>query len=85
MSRIRLTIDRLVLKGFEPREGKALSEALRSQLSQVLSEHAGRNEWARSHRSPVLRLGRIPLEADLAGAGKFGRQVARAVGKGLKP
>ena len=33
MSRIRLTIDRLVLNGFDALEGKALSEALRAQLS----------------------------------------------------
>lgn len=85
MSRIRLTIGRLVLNGFDQLEGKALSEALRLQLSKVLGDSAARAEWARSHRTPVLKLGRMPLEAGTAGAGKFGRQVAQAVGKGLKP
>ena len=85
MSKIRLNIDRLVLNGFEPQEGKVLSEALQSQLSAVLSDRVGRAEWARSHRTPVMKLGRLPLEAGTAGASKFGTQVAQAVGKGLKP
>ena len=85
MSKIRLNIDRLVLNGFEPQEGKVLSEALQSQLSQVLADRATRAEWARSHRTPVMKLGRMPLEAGSTGARKLGGQVARAVGKGLKP
>jgi len=85
MSRIRLTIDRLVLNGFDALEGKALSEALRAQLSEVLSDRAARAEWARSHHTPMLKLGRMQLKAGTIGASKFGRQVALAVGKGLKP
>jgi len=85
MSHIRLNIDRLVLRGFEPLEGKALTEALQSQLSEVLSNRGIRAEWARPHRTPVLKLGRMPLEAGSVGAGKFGKQVAQAVGRGLKP
>jgi hypothetical protein len=85
MSRIRLNIDRLVLKGFEPLEGKALAEALQAQLSQVLADPAARTGWARSHRTPVLKLGGMPLQAGTTGASKFGGQVAHAVGRGLKP
>jgi len=85
MSRIRLNIDRLELNGFDPREGKALAGALESQLQQVLADPATRSEWARPHRTPVVKFGRMPLQAGTAGASRFGRQVARAVGKGLKP
>jgi len=85
MSRIRLNIDRLVLTGFQPLEAKALAEALQSQLSEVLSDRITRREWARSDRIPVLQLGRMPLEAGCVGAGKFGKRMAQAVGKGLKP
>ena len=46
MRRIRLNIDRLVLNGFDPHEGKALAGALESQLQQVLADPATRNEWA---------------------------------------
>ena len=84
MSRIQLNIDRLVLRGFEPLEGKALSEALQSQLSEVLSDRATRADWARSHWTPVLKLGRMSLETGTAGARMFGKQVAGAIGRGLK-
>jgi len=85
VSRIRLTIDRVVLNGFDAVEGKALSEALRSQLADALADGATRGEWARSHRTPVLKLGRMPLKAGTVGAVKFGSQVAQAIGRGLKP
>ncbi len=85
MSHIRLSIDRLTLHGVEPGDVKALTEALRTQLSQVLSDRAVRARWARSHRTPVLKLGRMPLEAGAAGARKFGKQLGIAVGRGLKP
>jgi hypothetical protein len=85
MSRIRVHIDRLVLNGFEKSEGKALVEALQSQLSQRLADARSRNDWARSHRTPVLKLGRMPLHAGTTGAVSFGSRMAKAVAKGLKP
>jgi len=85
MSRVRVTIDRLVLKGLEPAHRKALVEGLQAELSQVLSDPGARAEWAHSHRTPVMKLGRMPLESGTAGGAKFGKQMARAVGKGLKP
>jgi hypothetical protein len=85
VSRIRLSINRLVLNGFAPLEGKAFAEALQSQLSQGLADATSRNDWARSHRTPVLKLGRMPLTAGTAGATTFGKQMARAVVRGLKP
>jgi hypothetical protein len=85
MSRIRLEIDRLVLNGFQPLEAKTLTEALRSQLSLVLADPRTRQDWARSHRTPVLKVGPVPLETGAAGAGKLGKRIGQAVGKGLKP
>ena len=85
MSRIRLDIDRLVLNGFQPLEAKTLTEALRSQLSLALSDPRTRHEWARSHRTPVLKLGPVALETGTVGAGKLGKRIGQAVGKGLKP
>jgi hypothetical protein len=85
MSIIRVTIDRLALKGFEAADRKALVEGLESELSRVLSDPATRAEWARSRRTPVLRLGRMSLEPGPAGGCKFGASVARGIGKGLKP
>jgi hypothetical protein len=85
MSRIRVTIDRLVLKGIEPEVRTALVEALRAELSRVLADPATRADWARSHRTPVLRLGSIPLQPGPSGGRKLGGGMARAIGRGLKP
>jgi hypothetical protein len=85
MTRIRVHIDQLVLNGFEQSEGKALAEALQSQLSRGLAEDTSRNDWARSHRTPVLKLGRMPLQAGTTGAASFGNRMAKAMAKGLKP
>ncbi|HLJ27809.1 MAG TPA: hypothetical protein VKY85_13945 [Candidatus Angelobacter sp.] len=85
MSRIHLRIDRLVLNGLQPGQEKPLIQALRTQLSQILSNRESRAAWARPHRTPVLKLGRIPLGPGNAGAGKFGAQLAREIGRGLKP
>jgi hypothetical protein len=85
MSRITLTIDQLVLKGLEGADRKALAEGLRMELSRVLADPATRAEWARPHRTPVLRLGHIALDPGPAGGRKFGGGLARGIGKGLKP
>ena len=85
MTRIRLHIDRLVLNGFQRLDGNALAEALQAQLSESLSEPTARTEWARSHETPVLRLGQMPLGAGASGAREFGRQMGRAVARGLRP
>lgn len=85
MSRIRLNIERLVLNGFEPREGKALAHSLETQLKQMLANPAMRSEWARSHRTSVMKLGRMPMEAGVEGAAHLGGQVAKAIARGLKP
>jgi hypothetical protein len=55
------------------------------------AERAGRDNsvtqksTTRSHRTPVLMLGRMRLEPGTTGAAGFGRQMARAVVRGLKP
>jgi len=85
MSRVRVTIDQLVLRGLEPVERKAIVEGLQRELSQILSDPAARAEWAHSHRTPVLRLGQLPLESGASGGRKFGKQLADAIGRRLKP
>ena len=85
MSRIAVTIDHLVLKGFDAADGRALRESLEAELSRLLADRAARAEWARPHRTPVIKLGRMPLEPGTAGARKFGSGLAQAVGKRLKP
>lgn len=85
VSRIRLSIDQLVLRGFEPGDRNALVDGLHAELSRVLADPATRADCARSHRTPVLRLGRMPLESGPGAGRKFGMGMARAIAKGLKP
>jgi hypothetical protein len=85
VSRIRLTIDRVVLNGVQHVDAGALTKALASQLSQVLADKSMRHVWARPHRTPVVKLGRMALESGIAGAHTFGRTLGMAVGRGLKP
>ena len=59
MSRITVTIDRLVLKGLEAGDRAALAEEFQSELSQVLADPLTRPKWLCSYRTPVLRLGRL--------------------------
>jgi hypothetical protein len=83
MSRINVTIDRLVLKGLDPAARTALVQGLRAELAQVLSDPAQRAALS-SRRTPVLRLGQMPLQPGISGARNLGRAVARAFGKGGK-
>ena len=85
MSRIRVTIDRVVLKGLELQDRATLVQALRGELARILADRTTRAGWAQSRRTPVLRLGQIPLEGLPAGGRDLGSGLARAIGRGLKP
>jgi hypothetical protein len=87
MSRIQLHIDRLVLPEMDVADRNALIERLRAELTRTLSDAATRTStsWARSHRTPVLKLGRMPLDPGPSGGRQFGAALGRSVGNGLKP
>ncbi|HTV13589.1 MAG TPA: hypothetical protein VME68_02665 [Acidobacteriaceae bacterium] len=84
MSRIRLTIDSIALQGFDPAERTALIDGLRSQLERTLADREARAAW-KSHRRPVLRLGGVSQVPGLRGSRALGSQIARAVGRSMKP
>lgn len=81
---IHVNIDRLVLRGIEPADRHALVRSLQSELALVLAEPSTRAAVSRSRRTPVMRLGRLPLDPGLAGARRLGRGIAQAIGKGLR-
>ncbi len=85
MSRINVHIDRVVLHGLDPAGREAFMSGLRSELARVLADPATRAATVRSRRTPVLRLGRVPMEPNLAGARRLGGGIARAIGRGIKP
>jgi hypothetical protein len=85
MSRIHLTIDRIVLRGVETAAQKPFIEGLQSELSRVLADLTKGTRLAPYRRTPVLKMGGIQLESGPSGGRRFGTQVARTIGKGLKP
>ena len=84
MSRIQVTIDTLALRGLDPLERQALLDGLQAELARLLADPQTRAAWARSRRTPVLKLGRLPMERGSAGGRKFGSRLAAAIGKGLR-
>ncbi|MGD0376619.1 MAG: hypothetical protein ABSB01_18805 [Streptosporangiaceae bacterium] len=84
MSRIRVTIDQLVLNGFEASERQAFIDGLRAELTLALADPRSGTEWARPYRTNVLRLGGIPAERGAAGRRSFGRRLGRAIERSLK-
>jgi hypothetical protein len=85
MSRVRVTIDRLILQGFDPGDQRSLINGLKSELSRMLSDQAAGIATARSHRTSLLRAEIPAMEPGFAGARKLGGGIARAIGKGVKP
>lgn len=87
--RVTVTIDRLVLRGVDPHHAQALAESLQHELARSVVAPDGGERPQQAHLlqatdAPVMRLGRMPLEPGRAGARRFGTNVARAIGKGVK-
>jgi hypothetical protein len=85
MSRPRtvIHIDRVVLRGVDPSQAKAIVEGLKTELANVFAGAAS-GGLRRSYRAEAIRLGKLPLGAGSAGARRFGAAVARAAGKGMR-
>ena len=66
MSRIHVTIDKLVLRGVEASERQALIDGLRAGLAAALADQQSAAR-ARPASTSVLRLGSIPAERGPAG------------------
>jgi hypothetical protein len=84
MSRIRVTIDRVVLNGFDSSERQAVIDGLRAELARVLADPRSAAASARPYRTEVVRLGAIPAERGPAGGRGFGRQLGRAIERSLQ-
>jgi hypothetical protein len=83
MSRIRVTIDRLALRGFSAAERTALVDGLKRELSRSLADPAAR-EGFNSRRTPVLKLGAMPMTPGPSGGRSFGVGLARAITRKAK-
>jgi hypothetical protein len=85
MSRIHVTIDRLVFSGLDPAARHAFVTGLKSELTRALADPAQRADWANSRRTPVLRLGRIAIDPGVGGARKLAGHVAKGIARSGKP
>jgi hypothetical protein len=85
MSRIHVTIDRLVLSGLDAAARHAFVTGLKTELTRGLADPAQQADLANSHQTPVLRLGRVSLDPGVGGARKLGGQVAKGIIRGIKP
>jgi hypothetical protein len=85
MSKIHVTIDRLVLRGLDPAARHAFIAGLKTELTRTLTDPTTRAEWAKSRRTPVLRLGRVALDPGIGGARKLGSHVAKSIATSSKP
>jgi hypothetical protein len=85
MSRIRVSIDRLVLRGLDPGQQAALTAGLRHELSRLLTDGSKDAAWTQAQRTPVVRLGRMPLEPGRSGGKKLGTGLGRCIARTLKP
>jgi hypothetical protein len=83
MSRVRVTIDRLVLRGFDPAQQRALVEGLQGELARVLSDAATRGDGERSGYTPLLRLGRMETGPGASGGRTLGRRIGGGIARGL--
>jgi len=82
---VTLHIDRLVLRGIDPMDKHALADGLKTELARVLGDPAMRASFAKSRRTPVMRLGRMAMEPGMVGARALGGGVAKAIGRGMRP
>jgi hypothetical protein len=85
MSKIYVTLDRLVLSGLDPAACHAFVTGLKVELTRALADPDQRADWANSSRTPVLRLGRVALDPGVGGARKLGGHVAKSITRGIKP
>lgn len=81
---VTISIDRVLLRGVDPTQAKAIVEGLRTELARVFSSAAVRTQLRNSGSMGVIRVGAVPLNAGGTGARRFGAVVARAVGKGMR-
>jgi hypothetical protein len=83
MSRVHITIDRIVLRGIDPSDRQAIVSGMKTELARILTDPAMRAGMTQSRRTPVLRLGRLAMGEGSAGASALGGGIARAIGKGM--
>jgi len=85
VSRVNVTIDRIVLSGVDPGNRDAVVAGLRAGLTRALMDHSFLN--ARSRRAPFapfVRIGGLTLEPGRVGARRLGSNIGQAIGRAAR-
>jgi hypothetical protein len=85
MKPVRVNIQHLALQGLDGGQRHALVDGLRTELARLLADPATRAGTAKSRRTPVLRLGGMPLAPGCSGGKSMGVGIARAIARSLHP
>jgi hypothetical protein len=80
-ARVKVVIDRLVLRGVDPHQVQALADGLKAELARTLAQPGASAGLPRN--VPVLQLADAPLHAGRASARAFGTNLAGAIRKGV--
>lgn len=83
MKRVKVNIDRLVLKGFRFEDRHAIAQGLQEQLTRLLSEPGMAERLVNTGDLPRLRIASVSIPAE-RGVRQTGMDVADGIGRGLK-
>jgi hypothetical protein len=84
MSRVRVKIGHIVLRGLDPADRQPLLDGLKSELSRLLANRANEVRSARLRHMPVLYMRGLSSQPGASGANKLGGAIARGIGSGVK-
>jgi len=82
--RVTIRIDRLVLNGVAQEDRVPLVNCLKEELALVFGSAGAGGSIGRTSSTPLIRLGRVPVESGAAGSRVLGRTLAGAIGKQVK-
>lgn len=83
MSRVRVRIDRISVRGLDAAASSAVIDGLRAELARVLRDAS--TLPAHSHRTPIMKLAPLTLQPGNAGARQLGVQAAGAISRKVRP
>lgn len=82
--RIRMQVDRLVLKGFRYEDRHAIAQGMQKQLTHLLSEPSMAQRLGKTGNIPSMRVRQVHVHADakpyqvgIAAANSIGKEVGR--------
>lgn len=85
MSRVRVRIGQIAVRGLDAAASAAVIEGLRVELARALRDASAATLPARSHRTPVMKLAPLTLQPGNSGARQLGVKAAGAIARKVRP